>query len=172
MLTNKQRIRLMELAQRAHRDEFASGVNFDEWRHRICREACGKASTGDMNTGLDFDACMLMFAEIAQDEKAIRYFASAVERRMRHRIGVLLRQLGDLEGSVYTWRYARAICAHMQLPETMEEATTADLRRVIAALDTHRRRIMASRREHTPRRSNQGLGSRRNPAKGQKVVAA
>lgn len=171
MLTHKQLFRMMQLAHRGF-DLEAPGIPFDDWRHAAQKEACGKASTKDMNTGADFDACMLHFAERAQDERSIRYFAEAVERRLRHRIGLLLQQLGTLEGATYTWVYARAIGTHMRLPDTIEQATTVQLRAVIAALDSQRRRILAARGQHAPQRGNEGLGTRRARREHGKGVAA
>jgi len=107
-----------------------------------------------------FDAVMLHFAIIAQDDRQIAWFSSAVERRFRHIIKGFLKELSALEMRQVDWAYAAQILAPAgQLPPSLENCPVDMLRVVVQALSTHRRRIMASRGQLETRKP--GLGARR-----------
>lgn len=171
MLTPAQRSKffpLMHAAWEEYRGENALPDNveqMDAWYRDEMASACQEAglpvarSIKDLDHIAGYDAVMLRFAMIAQDDRAMAYFATAVERRCRKIISDLLEALTDLEQKPHTWAYARGICKHMNLPLRLEECPADMLYKVIRALDTHRRRILASRREYMPR--NPGFGNTR-----------
>lgn len=162
MLSHLQRRKLMEMAHAAYSaDRAAAGKTFDDYRHEQLKAAGVPASTKDMNRTGHFDKAMLHLAIIAGHDQAALRYAVAMEKRYRYVIGDLLAQLGQLEGTTYTFAYARGICGHMKLPLTLEECPFEMLGKIIQALDTQRRRILAARGDLMPQRGNAGLGSRR-----------
>jgi hypothetical protein len=140
-----------------HQDDHCAA---DVWRKSQLAE-CGFLSLKEVDRTHGYDAVMLHFAMVANDDRAIAYFAPAVERRMRHLIGKALDKLGQLEGRSLDWTYAQAILSHMNLPTAIEDVPAEQLRLVLQVLDTHRRRIKASRGDLSPRKGNDGLGARR-----------
>lgn len=168
MLTPKQRPRLFALmgkAWSAHCETTGAArdnvVAFDAWRRDELLTATGHTSTKELNHTTDYDAAMLHFGIIANDEGVMAHFSGAAERRMMWLIRGILAALGKLEGRVLTWDYARGVAKQMDLPLRMSECPVEMLKSVFLALDTHRRRIEASRGDLEPRRGNEGLGSRR-----------
>lgn len=157
MISHKQRRQLMELANAAFtvdcgkRGVPADFKGFDAWRHEQLKAACGRASTKEMNPTLHFDKAMLHLAILAEDDRLATRFAVAVERRFRWVVLDLLRKIGELDEATYTWEYVLAIAKHMNLPPSIDDCTHEMLQKVIAALDTQRRRILASRGDLSPR---------------------
>lgn len=136
------------------------GVHFDDhaarddWRREQIMEATGEVSLTNVSRTHGYDALMLHFAMLAGDEAAIRYFAPAVERRMRHLIRQRLLDLSALEQRIVGWDYAATICEHMKLPRDVEDCPAAMLMHVFMALDKHVRRIRVARGDARKNRAN------------------
>ena len=138
----------------------------DAWYRGEMDRLCGCRSIKNMDPLLGYDQMRLLFGQVTNNAWEIDHFSVAVERRYRHVIAELLRALTELEGAVHDWSYVRATYAHMTsggaFPAEIEDADTELLWKVISALDTHRRRILAARGELATQWWNLGrLGSRR-----------
>lgn len=118
----------------------------DRQRHEWITEAgTVTGSLKDIDRTHGFDRIMLLLAQVANDEAAVRYFAPAVERRMRFLIRERLARLSELTETLCDWRYARGIMCHMHLPATLDDVTAEQLDAVFMALDKHCRRIAVAR---------------------------
>lgn len=144
----------------AHGEHVDDVAAMNRWRQDETEIALGAGirSTSQVDRVDGFDQLMLHFAMIANDTKRIDYYSAGAERRMKHLIRAELAKIGELEHAVYGWSYVKGICAHMQLPEHEDGVPAEALRRILQALSTHRRRILASREEIE---SRTGLGARR-----------
>jgi hypothetical protein len=141
--TTVQNMRFTELAQAAWRKVCADGYRgpFGPWLDQlldsagvVCRHAADRRES--------FDKVMAGLAVIAQDAYWIHRTAEAAEIRMRWQI---LRYLGDLEyltKTPHTWDYVRGIWYQSaQVPSDIDDAPADFLRKVLAILDTHVRRL-------------------------------
>lgn len=153
MITIGQRLKYFPLQHRAWHAHCDRVERLDEddhkaedaWRHAEQLAAVGKESVGKMSPIDDFDAMMLHWAVIADDEDEIKYWTTAKERRMKRRVRIAMQQLADLEQTVVTWDYVRAIEYHMNIPTDFDDCPAELLWKVFQALDTHVRRLRARR---------------------------
>lgn len=172
MITPAQRSKffpLMHAAWSLHLDQTGQPDNHEQreaWYREEVAAACASAGLGegirsikDVDPVAGYDAVMLHFAILAEDHRAAAYFAVAVERRYRKIIKDLLKEIGELEYRHIDWAYARTICTHMNLPLAIEDCPAQMLQKILQALDTHRRRILAARGQLETRKP--GLGARR-----------
>jgi len=171
MLSDSQRNKffpLMLAAWQEHREVNNLADNYeqrDAWYRDEMAKVCRENNLGeniDSIKKLDrlagYDHVMLNFAMIACDDRAISYFSQAVERRYRHVVKEFLSELSGLEQRDCGWDYARQIASHMNLPLRLEECPHEMLQKVIQAVDTHRRRILAARGQLDTKKP--GLGSK------------
>lgn len=140
-------------------------VAYRSWYQGNVTAALGVPTTKGANQTEDFDVCMLQFAMIAGDEYWINRASAGAERRMRFVIRQKLRDLGALEARDLDWSYARAVYQHMNLPESMSDCPARLLWKVCQAIDTHIRRIRASRGDLIPNKHGLGDGRRRRDQK-------
>jgi hypothetical protein len=148
-MTNKQLTMihvLMHKAWDAHVYEvggnnFANSKAADTWRRDELEKLCGKRSTKEL-TETQFEDAMLHFGIIAQDMGVINHFSGAAERRYRWQLHRFMRLVQDVRGEAVGWSYVRSIMDRMILPESMDDMTVLQLGNVLAALDTHYRRLV------------------------------
>lgn len=172
MITPAQRTKffpLMAAAWSLHLDQTGQPDNHEQkeaWYREQISIACADAGLGegirsikDVDPVAGYDAVMLHFAILAEDHRAAGYFAVAAERRYRKIIGDLIKTIAKLENRHLDWSYARGIYDHMELPLTIDECPVDMLQKVLQALDTQRRRILAARGQLDTRKP--GLGSKR-----------
>jgi hypothetical protein len=170
MLTNAQRWKFFPLARAAWLNYIAgqglldNEEQYDAWYREEMASACAAEGLGenirsvkDLDPIAGYDAVMLHFAIISDDDRQIDYFSRASERRYRHRIKALMSALSDLENRPVDWSYARGIGAHMNLPLRLEDCPKEMLWKVIQALDTQRRRILAGRGQLDTRKPGLGV---------------
>lgn len=118
---------------------------YASWYRANLMECIGVSSTAQANRIEDYDRACLHFAEIAGDDKAMAYFAAAVERRVDYWIFRRMKDLSLLERRRIDWSYVRSIYEHMKLPLQLEEAPAEVRMKVFQALDTHVRRLRRRR---------------------------
>lgn len=114
----------------------------DAWYRRQLHEAGNWDSTTECDKVKDFDAVMLHFAILANDEHWINKIAFADNQRLIYIIEQRLQMIGHLEGTTLTWSYAQSIYRHMQLPAQIQDCPPQLLWKVLQALDTHYRRLL------------------------------
>ncbi|HMP73862.1 MAG TPA: hypothetical protein PKE55_11430 [Kiritimatiellia bacterium] len=172
MLTSAQRRKFFPAMQAAWVEHCAqnglhdNAEQKDAWYRDEMAQVCEQSGLGkdirsirDLDHVAGYDAVMLHWAIIAGNDVAMGYFSTAVERRYRKLIKDALRSIGDLENTRLPWSYVKGVCAQMQIPDTLEDCPASLLAPVFMALDTHRRRILASRGQLETRKP--GLGSKR-----------
>lgn len=114
----------------------------NDWYRNQLVQAIGVYTTKQCNCAEDFDRVMLHFAIIANDEYWITRTTSSGERRMMYQIKRYMRDLAWLEKEKITWEYIRGIYKQSgQLPSRLSNCPAATLRKLLAMLDTHIRRI-------------------------------
>lgn len=116
------------------------------WRKAQQISVVGVDSFNDLDHLADFEAMMLHWAMIAQDDREIGYWSGAVERRYRHLIGDRMAELAWVGKCVYDWGTVRRILDHMHLCDRIEDCPAEHLKTVLLALDTHLRRACQERK--------------------------
>lgn len=131
--------------QRGERQDRAS---LSEWVcHRLGSPASpdGGLFFGTSTTG--FDAAMAALAVDAADAYWIARTSAAPEIRLTHKINDALAAISSASGSPVGWSYARAIYlrsnASASLPESLSDCPAEPLRKVLAMLLIHLRRVQA-----------------------------
>ena len=112
----------------------------EAWRRGMIEQHSGQRSSKGLSKE-QFEDIMLEFAITAQNDKEARYWATATDRRYRFQVHHFLKLLAVVRGEVTSWSYVREIMDRMSLPEHLDDMTTDQLQNVIAALDTHFRRL-------------------------------
>lgn len=114
----------------------------EEWRHKILRDF-GEVESIKQLDQAGFEDVMLELATELDDAREIGYWTSCVERRYRHLVKELLKELSRIDGGrVYDWAYVRATYTQSKhLPVSISEAPSDTLRKVYQMLDTFRRRL-------------------------------
>ncbi|NQT93783.1 MAG: hypothetical protein HQ559_13570 [Lentisphaerae bacterium] len=141
--SDSQNARFADLSQSAWQKVCWDGQQgpFLLWLDRLL-ESCGVQRRQALDRKESFDQVMAALAVTAGDEYWIRRTAEAAEIRMRWQI---LRYLGDMEHltkTPHTWDYVRGIWHQSaQFPIDMDDAPAETLRKVLAILDTHVRRL-------------------------------
>jgi hypothetical protein len=142
--------RLLNEAFEAHCER--TGLNadadglFDTWKREALFELTGETTSSALNHVDDYDVVCMHLATIAGNEADISYFAEAAERRCRRRIKLMMDLLSGLEARAVDWAYVRTIADHMHLPD-LADCPALLMRKVIAALDPHIRRLLRRLRE-------------------------
>lgn len=119
----------------------------DAWYRDALMECLAENTTSRCNMAEDFDIVMRHFATLAGDEYWPAHIADSPERRYRFLIGQRLAQMGDIDGSHYSWAYALGILKHMYpnapFAGEMIDCPAKILRKVFVALDRQAARLRA-----------------------------
>jgi len=160
MITPAQRSRFFPAMHAAWREHCrlsggdANDIHAREaWYRDQLAEVLTVRSLQQVNHTDDFDRIMLHWAEVAGDDRAIAYFCDSLERRYRYIVGNMLVNLSIMEGRDLGWEYVEHVYQHMGhggWPSRIEDAPAKLLQKVIAALDTHIRRLQRREVEHGP----------------------
>ena len=95
-------------------------------------------STTQCNNTSDFDALMLHFAIIVNDDALMGRYSSGSERRLKHVITEAMADLSWLLKEPFTWDYARAIYKQSKmLPKKMADAPAWQLYKCNQMLDEY-----------------------------------
>ncbi|MDZ7317476.1 MAG: hypothetical protein ONB24_15295 [candidate division KSB1 bacterium] len=151
-LTRRQQSLYRPLVDRAWRAEaMRMGISSDAdgaretWYRNQLAIIGGWRSTVECNSTYDFDLLLSHFATLAGEVDLAMHAAKSAERRVIHAIKRKLAELEEIEQRPVTWNYVRAIYAQMSrhhlLPERLSDCPAELLRRVLAAIDTHIRRL-------------------------------
>lgn len=112
----------------------------DRWYRDQLKSVTGLTSGKDLDTEL-FEKAMFHFATLAENDTEIAHWVDAAERRHIYQVHAHMRILGDIRGEVVDWDYVRTIMDRMKLPELLADMTAPQMQDLIAALDTHFRRM-------------------------------
>ena len=138
-----QNARFADLAESAWKKISLDGQkgSFDRWLDRVL-ESCGLLQRASLDRKESFDQVMASLAVIAADEYWLLRTAEAGEIRMRWQIRRYLGDMEHLTKTPHTWDYVRGIWHQSaQFPLDMDDAPAEMLRKVLAILDTHVRRL-------------------------------
>jgi hypothetical protein len=91
-----------------------------------------------------YDRVMAALGILAQDGFWIARTAEGAERRMRFQIAAILRDLERITGDNLRWSYVRGIMRQANLPDDPDDCPAADLKKVLAILDSRRRALKNS----------------------------
>lgn len=141
--SDAQNTRFADLAAAAWRRSCSDGCDgaFHSWLDEVL-ESCGVNGRHARDRKKSFDDVMAALAVIADDAYWIDRTAQAAEIRMRWQIARYLEDLEYLTKTQHGWSYVCGIWQQaQQLPKCMEDAPAALLRRVLAMLDSHIRRL-------------------------------
>jgi hypothetical protein len=145
MITTKQRIAFFKLFNTACG---ISGFGGDKeaWRKAEMMEAAGIASVKLVKTQEDYDALMLHFAQLAQDERAVRHYAVASERRHRFILQAVEADLSFLRGRGCGDAYMEGIYRQAGFPacRKMDDIPVEHLRLLVQIADSHVRKLRRS----------------------------
>lgn len=146
-MNNQQLAKIHILAAKAWRriaylEELPIGDNkaADTWRREQMRLVCGKSSSKALTEG-QYEEVMLHFAECADDDREIGYWSGAKERRYTWQVHRFLRLLSFVRGETVGWSYVQSVLERMRLPDRLADLPAERMQDVIAALDTHVRRL-------------------------------
>ena len=128
----------------------------EAYRKRVMRETCGKDSMKLLNRTTDFERVMVRFAEDAGDyELAVKFACGGDEKRTAFLIEQCARQVMEIYMAVYNaldWgdskEYVKDILKQSGINTRCElsgwwmDVSATLARKVLAMLDTHRRRLL------------------------------
>ena len=124
----------------------------DVYRHRAMREACGKSSINDLTTTHDFEAVVHRFFVDAGDFEQAAKFAIADIHRLAMLVKIECCQIMQLKGTseAESQRYLGGILDQSRIANGRNldtgtywlDVAPANLTKLLAILDTHRRRLV------------------------------
>lgn len=138
-----QNARFAELVSTAWRAASIAGHtgDSDAWLDRLL-ESAGVYGRQSSDQSYSFDQVMAALAIVANDQYWLTRTAEAAEIRMRWQIRRYLGDLQYLTKTPHTWDYVCGIWHQSsRFPLSIEEAPAETLRKVLAILDTHVRRL-------------------------------
>lgn len=112
----------------------------ESYRRSVIEKYSGQRSAKGLSKE-QYEDVMLDFAMTAQEDKETLYWSTARDRRYRYQVNHFLQLLAVARGEVTSWSYVRSIMDQMSLPEYLDDVPAEKLQNVIAALDTHFRRL-------------------------------
>jgi hypothetical protein len=146
LLTKLQKGALCQMAKNAY-DESGSNLNPAEWRRQQQLKVCGKASLTNCNQD-DYRPLANHFVAIKNggDSKPVPTggedwpTGDSPAKLWDKQIGAQIRKIGKLLGPKRSWAYANAMAKRICKVEVLDWCTSADLRKLIAALNYDRQR--------------------------------
>gem|GEM_PF-5612371 len=120
--------------------DMSDRVAEDTWRRDVLQKISGQRSSKNLSME-QFEEAMLEFAMTAQEDKEIAYWSLAKERRYRYQVNRFMQLLSVVRAEVTSWSYVRSIMDRMNLAERLDDVPLENLQDIIAALDTHFRRL-------------------------------
>jgi hypothetical protein len=121
---------------------------YEDWyRAELLASELHVSSTTQCNQTADFDALMLHFAILVNDDDLIERFTRGGERRLDHVLKEALADLSWLHKQEFTWEYVRAIHAQSKrtnlaaVPERLEDCPPYVLYKLNQFLEEYIQRI-------------------------------
>lgn len=146
LITNKQKAALCQLARAAY-DEAEPNLPLAEWRHQEQLKVTGKASLTKCNQDdyLPLQRHYLAIKNGGSTEAVATPredwpSGDAPAKLWDKQVGAQIRKIGKCLGSRRSWNYGHALAKRIAKVEHLDWCTSAQLRRIIAALTYDKKR--------------------------------